>query len=245
MLKLIPKLVDTLKCSEIIFSDTTGNDLTGYQELFSSENIHSSKLIISLLNCSEENIYNFNQAKAIDLANQNDTFTISDYEDSNVIKSEYIVFFEAPNETLFSIVNGSKNLIITGSEFDDYLNFNYVLLDNQPYKVASIIVDTDITVVLETEYTGPTLIDYQGIFGYAKNFYHAHICTINKCLHGKIATLSTESCSCKDKSIDKVSRYLFMFFGIEVLIEAMNYKKAQEVIDSLKLICQSDKTCGC
>jgi hypothetical protein len=242
MITLLPKLIDTTTCTEITFSDTTD---TAYTGLYAVANINSSKLYVTP-DCEETETISFDETQAQDLASQTETYIVEVEEESTVIKSEYIVFFTPPNETLFSITQNTDQLIVSGSEFDDYPDFTHVLIGTTVYKVKSIVVGVStLTVTLTQNYTGTTIEDDPLIPGYSKTFYHAHVCSINKCLHSKIATVSTETCSCRDKAIDKLSKSLFMFFAIDVHMETANYNKAEEIINSLNLFCQSDKTCGC
>ncbi len=247
MLTLLPKLVDTTTCTNMTFSDTTGDGENGYTGIFEVGNIHSSQINLELLCGGEETYITNGEAVAQGLASETETLTITDYEDSNVICGEYIVFFGTSNEALFTIEDGSTTLIVSGSEFNEHTEFQYVILGDTSYKVEEIVVgESSLTVTLTTEYDGEDIESQSGIFGYSKVFYHAHVCTINKCLHSKIATLSTSNCNCKDKSICKLSEKLFMFFGIDVWMEVLNYKKAQEIIDYLNLFCGNNKSdCGC
>jgi hypothetical protein len=249
MLTLLPKLIDTTTCTNMTFSDKTGTGDNGYAGDFEVGNIHSSQINLQLLCGGEETYITNSQSDAQDLASETETLTITDYEDSNVLCGEYIVFFASTLDTLFIIENGSTELIVSGGDYNDYLDFQYVIIGDTKYTVSDIVVDEEsgeLIVTLTEAYDGESIEGSQGIFGYSKTFYHAHVCTINKCLHSKIATLSTSNCKCKEQSICKLSEKLFMFFGIDVWMETLNYKKAQEIIDYLNLFCGNNKTdCGC
>jgi hypothetical protein len=246
-LNLKPILEDSPKCSEIIFSDNTGNGANGYIGNLSTENLASSLLKVKVLCESGIQEYNIDVPLAKDIADGTDAYTVTDFEESNVLQAEYIVFFTPPNETLMAIDSGTKDLLVYGSEFTDFEDFNYVIINGTIYAVDSInIVEGNMFVTLKETYTGPTFDSELLIPGYSKVFYHAHVCTINKCLHSRIATVANDSCKCRDKSIAELTKALFLFFAIDVRMETYNYKSAQELIDYLKMFCGSNKgNCGC
>ena len=159
-----------------------------------------------------------------------------------VYKSIYYNWF--PGQDVVNLTAGSN--IISVSDYNEFTNAKYIRIDTAglgDYETYEIVqVNTNGTIVINgtTQLSG----DKGYEVGYESTAYFANTYNINKCLHSKIAQLSLSTCSCKNKSTEKLYEAVMMYMSIQPNMDLGKYTKAQEIIQALTIYCNGGE-CNC
>lgn len=236
---LLPVLTDTKDCGTIQFTDTTA---AGYLTPFTASVATSGRLDLSYLDSSSPVSYELDNTE-IDAIIAGGSKDITDFTTDGVMKGNYIVFFTIPTTTI-TLANASFTGTIANYDSSwqapTYLRFNDGSND-YTLQVSAFNTGTGAFTLYEA-YEGVSVAAAALEIGISAIFYHAHTCNTNSCIHKKIAELSLKSCGCKEQTTAKLNEALMVFFSIDIQMEDLNYKKAQDAISYLDRFCGG---CGC
>jgi hypothetical protein len=158
-----------------------------------------------------------------------------------VYKSIYYNWFTGIDVVNQSTVTGN---LIDVPDYNEFTNAKYIEIDIDGdlfiYEVVSVNTNNTIqlneSVVLGSDHTYKV--------AYESTAYFANTYNINKCLHSKIAQLSLSTCSCKNKSTEKLYEAVMMYMSIQPNMDLGKYTKAQEIIQALTIYCNGGE-CNC
>lgn len=160
-----------------------------------------------------------------------------------VYKSIYYNFFPSAN----LISQGANSTTISVVDYNEFLNAKYLFIINPLGSSGTSIVEilsvnTDNTLTINVEQS--IVANRVCLIGYESTAYFANIYNINKCLHSKIAQLSLSTCSCKNKSTEKLYEAIMLYMSIQPNMDLGKYTKAQEIINALTIYCNGGE-CNC
>jgi hypothetical protein len=133
--------------------------------------------------------------------------------------------------------------ILTVSDYTEFLNAKFIEIWGDITGIFEILeVNTNNTITINQNVTLESDNGYK--VAYESTAYFANTYNINKCLHSKIAQLSLSTCSCKNKSTEKLYEAVMMYMSIQPNIDLGKYTKAQEIIQALTIYCNGGE-CNC
>lgn len=166
--------------------------------------------------------------------------------DDSVYQIKYKNAFQGIS--ILDLFEGSSNVLVNGDitefvgakcitfTFDD---INYIL------QIASVNVG-DSTVSLTTSWSNPDLtrtgVDY--FVEYESESYLACSYNVNKCIQGKIAKVSLNSCTCNKKEIVTLNNAVTLLFSIDINMDKLKYQKVNDTLTLLTTYC-SGNGCNC
>ena len=158
-----------------------------------------------------------------------------------VYKSIYYNWFTGIDLVNQNTVTGN---LINVPDYNEFTNAKYIEIDIDGdlfiYEVVS--VNTNNTIQINESIVLSS--DYSYKVAYESTAYFANTYNINKCLHSKIAQLSLSTCSCKNKSTEKLYEAVMMYMSIQPNMDLGKYTKAQEIIQALTIYCNGGE-CNC
>ena len=142
-------------------------------------------------------------------------------------------------------IEGSAN-ILSVPDYTEFTNAKYINLptyggDGGIFEIVSVNTNNTIQINVPLSLGGDDLV-YE--VGYESTAYYANTYNINKCLHSKIAQLSLSTCSCKNKSTEKLYEAVMLYMSIQPNMDLGKYTKAQEIIQALTIYCNGGE-CNC
>jgi len=158
-----------------------------------------------------------------------------------VYKSIYYNWFDGIDTV--NPTPGSNIVVVTG-DINQFTNAKYIKIfvgdTTEIYEIVSVNADS---IVINTTFTEAS-DEYSFEVGYESTAYYANTYNINKCLHSKIAQLSLSTCSCKNKSTEKLYEAVMLYMSIQPNMDLGKYTKAQEIIQALTIYCNGGE-CNC
>ena len=144
------------------------------------------------------------------------------------------------------VSQGSSPSILNVPDYNEFTNAKYIEIeiDGDLYIYTILSVNVDNTIQINSELDPSWGGDYSYSVAYESTAYYANTYNINKCLHSKIAQLSLSTCSCKNKSTEKLYEAVMLYMSIQPNMDLGKYTKAQEIIQALTIYCNGGE-CNC
>jgi len=158
-----------------------------------------------------------------------------------VYKSIYYNWFDGIDVVNQNTVTGN---LINVPDYNEFINAKYIEIniDGDLFIYEVVSVNTNNTIQINESITLTS--DHAYSVAYESTAYFANTYNINKCLHSKIAQLSLSTCSCKNKSTEKLYEAVMMYMSIQPNMDLGKYTKAQEIIQALTIYCNGGE-CNC
>jgi hypothetical protein len=131
-----------------------------------------------------------------------------------VYKSIYYNWFDGDGAV--TPTPGSNIIGVIGN-INQFTNAKYIKIfvgeTIEIYEIVSVNTNAS-TIVINATFTDAS-DEYNFEVAYESTVYFANTYNINKCLHSKIAQLSLSTCSCKNKSTEKLYEAVMMYMSIQ------------------------------
>jgi hypothetical protein len=164
---------------------------------------------------------------------------IKEKSDDKNNQDELIEFLE--NFNVRTVLTAHPTQFYPGAVLGIINDLTEAIKNNNLFTIKQLLAQLGKTPFIQNEGIAD---QYNFEVAYESTTYFANTYNINKCLHSKIAQLSLSTCSCKNKSTEKLYEAVMMYMSIQPNMDLGKYTKAQEIIQALTIYCNGGE-CNC